>query len=175
MYTVAIDFPKVKITGKYAPLFQAFLIKRKIKITSLIGEAQPDVVWIGLGAPKQEIWAIEHHKYCKNVKIIAGIGAVFDFYSGNISRAPDWIRSIGLEWFYRGVAAPRQLWRRNISSIPIFVVIILENWRLVITRMFQRYGSRRAPNLFLVGVARSGTTTVAEWLNSHSDILVTAK
>ena len=138
---VAIDFPKVKITGKYAPPFSSVFDKEENqKITSLIGEAQPDVVWIGLGAPKQEIWAIEHLKYCKNVKIIAGIGAVFDFYSGNISRAPDWIRSIGLEWFYRGVAAPRQLWRRNISSIPIFVVIILENWRLVITRMFQRYG-----------------------------------
>ena len=138
---VGSNFPKVKMTGTYAPPFSnVFQKAENQKIISLIDAAKPDVVWVGLGAPKQEIWAIEHLKYCKNVKIIAGIGAVFDFYSGNISRAPNWVRSIGLEWFYRGVAAPRQLWRRNISSMPIFVLILLENWRLAIRRVFQRYG-----------------------------------
>jgi N-acetylglucosaminyldiphosphoundecaprenol N-acetyl-beta-D-mannosaminyltransferase len=91
-----------------------------------INAVSPDIVWIGLGCPKQEVWMCENiGKLTHSVAI--GVGAAFDFHTGRIQRAPQWMRSAGLEWLHRLVSEPGRLWRRYLYLAPRFVILgILE-------------------------------------------------
>ena len=79
-----------------------------------INDSGADIVWIGLGAPKQEKW-MNAHKGKINA-VMMGVGAGFDFHAGTISRAPKWMRRIGLEWLYRLVKDPVRLYKRYIAT-----------------------------------------------------------
>jgi len=115
------DFPAIEVCGIYSPPFKTeFSQEDNSAMISAINNAQPDVLWVGMTAPKQEKWIYEN-KSKLQVPFIAAIGAVFDFYAGTKNRSSDfWIR-IGLEWLPRFLKEPRRLWERNLKSTPIFL------------------------------------------------------
>jgi len=116
------DYPNIRIAGVYSPPFKNVYSSAEIStMVKAVNTAAPDVLWVGLSAPKQEKFILENRARL-NVKFIAAIGAVFDFYSGNIRRDPDsWFVTHGLEWLPRLLQEPRRLWQRMFVSAPVFV------------------------------------------------------
>ncbi len=120
--TMAESYPNVKIAGTYSPPFKPeFSIEDNEKMIHAINEAAPDVLWVGLTAPKQEKWLYEHREHLK-VNFAGPIGAAFDFFVGNIDRASPFWQDLGLEWLPRLIQEPRRLWRRSLVSAPKFFV-----------------------------------------------------
>ena len=107
-------FPDVDIAGMYSPPFRKLTEQEDEEIVRKINESNPDFVWIGLGAPKQEIWMAEHQGTIKGLMV--GVGAAFDYLAGNILRAPRWMQESNLEWAYRLVQEPRRLFKRYLYS-----------------------------------------------------------
>src|SRR5690606_19642881 len=109
-----------------------FSVEENVRMVQEVNFFQPDVLFIGLTAPKQEKWAFLH-KDLLEVKTICSIGAVFDFYAGTVPRpGTAWIR-LGLEWFIRLVSEPRRMWKRYLFYGPIFIKdIMLEKVRTLI-------------------------------------------
>jgi len=89
-----------------------------------INTAKPDVLWVGMTAPKQEKWIYQNRKKLK-IPFAGAIGAVFDFYAGTHDRAPQWVCNMGLEWLPRLLKDPVRLWRRNFASTPLFLIKLL--------------------------------------------------
>ena len=120
----SIDFPDVKV-GYYSPPYKnIFSDKDSDLMCENINLFTPNVLFVGMTAPKQEKW-VYHNKNKLNVNIICSIGAVFDFYAGNIERAPKFIVGLGLEWLHRSFRSYR-LFRRNFISNPKFIIEILK-------------------------------------------------
>ena len=116
---LAKDYPQIK-AGFYSPPFKPeFSEEENNDIIKAVNEFSPDVLFIGMTAPKQEKW-VHQHKDALNANAICSIGAVFDFYAGNTPRAPQWMISTHLEWLYRSVKSYR-LFKRNFISNPIFL------------------------------------------------------
>ena len=90
----------------------------------MINNSGADIIWVGLGLPKQERWIYEHRDRL-NVPIAIGVGAAFKFLSGQVRRAPAWIGNNGFEWLWRLVVEPRRVWRRVLIDGPHFVVCML--------------------------------------------------
>jgi N-acetylglucosaminyldiphosphoundecaprenol N-acetyl-beta-D-mannosaminyltransferase len=115
------DFPNVKVKT-YSPPFKAnFSEQDNTKIIEEINSFNPDILWVGLGSPKQEKWASENFEKLNVKGWVASVGAVFDFYSGKIKRAPVFLQKYYLEWLYRFLQEPRRLWRRYLVGNAIFV------------------------------------------------------
>jgi N-acetylglucosaminyldiphosphoundecaprenol N-acetyl-beta-D-mannosaminyltransferase len=91
----------------------------KEKLTQAIESVSPDVVWVGLGAPRQEKWMYEFRNRL-TVPVLVGVGAAFDFHVGNLKQAPRWMQENGLEWFFRLSHEPKRLWRRYLVNGPLF-------------------------------------------------------
>ncbi len=121
------QFPTVRIAGTYSPPFKPeFSREDNDAMIAAVNDAAPDVLWIGLTAPKQEKW-LHRHQDRLEVGFAGPIGAAFDFYVGNIRRAgPAWQKA-GLEWLPRLVQEPRRLWRRMFVSAPRFVARTLQS------------------------------------------------
>lgn len=121
---MAIEFPNVKV-GTFSPPYQTeFTHDHKSKKVEAVNAFRPDVLFVGMTAPKQEKWAYSHKDYL-DTKIICSIGAVFDFYAGTVERPnPFWI-NLRLEWFIRLVKEPRRMWKRYLYYGPVFVGLIL--------------------------------------------------
>ena len=115
-------FPGVLIAGTYSPPFRPLTDSEDECIVEEISRTAPDVVWVGLGAPKQEKWMANHVGRIRAAAMI-GVGAAFDYHAGAVPWAPRWIRQAGLEWIYRMMHEPRRLWRRNLDS-PLFVALV---------------------------------------------------
>lgn len=125
---VFIDYPNVKVKSYSPPFAENFLDEEIFKIINLINSHKPDVLFIGMTAPKQEIWSAKYFSQL-SVKHICCIGAVFDFYSGNIKRAPKWIINIGMEWLYRFANEPSRLWKRYlIGNVKFIFLIFIEKF-----------------------------------------------
>jgi N-acetylglucosaminyldiphosphoundecaprenol N-acetyl-beta-D-mannosaminyltransferase len=121
------DFPNIRIAGTYAPPFkQEFSDDENKLMIKAINRAKPDVLWIGMTAPKQEKW-IYQNRHRLDVKLIGPVGAVFAFYSGSVKRADPILQKIGLEWFSRLFREPRRLWRRNLISNPSFLMRVVSS------------------------------------------------
>ncbi|TAM37165.1 glycosyltransferase [bacterium] len=118
------EFPDLKISGCYAPPFGKMAKEEDEKVARLINEAKPDVVWVGLGCPKQQLW-MYGHKDALRVPVMIGVGAAFDFLAGVKPQAPLWIRDNGFEWLFRLVTEPKRLWRRYLLDYPLFVYYIV--------------------------------------------------
>ena len=99
------------------------LLAASILVVKKINATNPDIVWVGLGAPKQEEWMAEHVGRI-NAAAMIGVGAAFDFHSGNGTWAPLWIRKTGMEWLYRLAKNPKRMWRRNLDS-PLFLLAVI--------------------------------------------------
>jgi N-acetylglucosaminyldiphosphoundecaprenol N-acetyl-beta-D-mannosaminyltransferase len=118
---VRSDFPGIVVAGTYSPPFRdVFTEADNEQMIAAVRGAQPDVLWVGMTAPKQEKW-IERHRARLGVPLIGAIGAVFDFYAETKKRSPEWARKSGLEWLPRLLREPRRLWRRNFVSTPLFL------------------------------------------------------
>jgi N-acetylglucosaminyldiphosphoundecaprenol N-acetyl-beta-D-mannosaminyltransferase len=107
----------IVIAGTYTPPFRALTADEEEELASLVEKTAPDVFWVGLSTPKQERWMYEQ-RHRLRVPVMLGVGAAFDMNSGNLRRAPRWMRDWGLEWLYRLWADPRRLWRRYLITIP---------------------------------------------------------
>ncbi len=115
------EFPGVTVCGTHSPPFaEQFSREQNDNMIQAVNEAHPDVLWVGMTAPKQEKWIYQNLDRL-NVPIVGAIGAVFDFYAGTKKRSSDiWIR-LGLEWLPRFLKEPQRLWERNLKSTPIFL------------------------------------------------------
>lgn len=112
-------FPGMIVAGTCCPAFRTDVQREDDRVIGQINRAQPDIVWVGLGAPKQEKWMHLHRGEVQTTAMI-GVGAAFDFHSGNVPWAPAIVRKLGLEWAYRFAQHPRRMWRRNLDS-PLFL------------------------------------------------------
>lgn len=121
----ALDYPYLKIVT-YSPPYKAeFTDADNQAIIRAINAAQPDLLWIGMTAPKQEKWAYSHWAELDIHCHVGTIGAVFDFYAGTAKRAPLWWQQHSLEWLYRLLTEPRRMWRRYIIGNVVFIRNIL--------------------------------------------------
>lgn len=108
--TLEYDYPGLQIAGMYSPPFRPMTEEEDRVIIERINETKPDFVWIGLGAPKQERWMAAHQG--KLDGFMVGIGAGFDYFAGNINRAPEWMQKSNLEWVFRLMQDPKRLFNR---------------------------------------------------------------
>lgn len=109
----------IQIVGMYSPPFRDITAVEDKKIVNTINQSKADFVWVGLGAPKQEVWMAKH-KYKINCLMI-GVGAGFDYFAGNISRAPIWMQKSNLEWVYRLIQDPKRLFKRYLITNTQFI------------------------------------------------------
>jgi N-acetylglucosaminyldiphosphoundecaprenol N-acetyl-beta-D-mannosaminyltransferase len=115
-------FPGLITAGTYSPPFRPLTQEEDEAIIKRINDANPDILWVGLGLLKQERWIEEHMGKIK-VSWMIGVGAAFDFHSGTVKRAPRYFRNVGLEWLYRTTFEPRLLKRNLYSLLLVFRVI----------------------------------------------------
>ena len=119
------EYPLIKVCGTFSPPYSdTFSDSDNARMINMINQASPDVLWVGMSAPKQEKW-IYQNKDKLNVPFIGAIGAVFDFYAGTKKRSSSFWQRLGLEWLPRFVNEPRRLWERNMKSTPIFLSWVL--------------------------------------------------
>jgi len=113
-------FPGIQIVGQFAPPFRSLTEAEDAEITAMINRTNPDIVWVGLGAAKEEFWTISHMNRVTAPALI-GVGAAFDFHAGVKSRAPRWMSQAGLEWFFRVLTEPKRLGPRYLKDNPVFL------------------------------------------------------
>ncbi len=119
------DYPGIRIAGEQHGYFDRE--KDSAAVLSKINEQQPDILLVAFGVPVQETW-IEDNFGKINCRIAMGVGGLFDFYSGNIKRAPTWMREIGMEWFYRFLMEPKRMFKRYFIGNPVFIFRVLR-WK----------------------------------------------
>jgi N-acetylglucosaminyldiphosphoundecaprenol N-acetyl-beta-D-mannosaminyltransferase len=112
--------PGIQIVGGYSPPFRPLTPEEEGELVAQINDARPDVLWVGIGVPKQEKWMARMRDRLE-VPVMCGVGAAFDFHAGRISQAPRWMQVHGLEWVYRISQEPRRLLPRYLVYNPRFV------------------------------------------------------
>ena len=114
-------YPGIKIVGGYSPPFRELDPEERAAIADEINRSRADVVWVGIGQPKQEKWMAQMQDSL-DAPVMVGVGAAFDFHAGLVPQAPAWMQSVGLEWVYRLAQEPRRLWRRYARYNPLFLL-----------------------------------------------------
>jgi N-acetylglucosaminyldiphosphoundecaprenol N-acetyl-beta-D-mannosaminyltransferase len=122
--TLKARFSTLEIAGTMTPPFRPLTPEEDDAAIERINEAAPDIVWVGLSTPKQELWMASHVGRL-NGAVLIGVGAAFDFLAGTKSQAPAWMQRSGLEWTYRLACEPRRLWKRYARIVPLFFVLAL--------------------------------------------------
>lgn len=111
------------ISGMYSPPFRQLTVEEDERMIEDINRNNPDIIWVGLGSPKQDLWMYEHRNRI-NAPVMIGVGAAFDFLAGVKPQAPRWIRNNGFEWLFRLVTEPRRLWRRYLVDNFLFIYYV---------------------------------------------------
>ncbi len=119
-----VNYPELVVAGMYSPPFRELTFDEDNEIIKKINETNPDIVWVGLGAPKQELWMKDHAGKIGGLMI--GVGAGFDYFAGNINRAPGWMQKLSLEWFYRLIQDPGRLWKRYLVFNTKFIFLVIK-------------------------------------------------
>ncbi len=114
-------YPGIKIVGGYSPPYRDLDDEERTAVADEINRSGADVVWVGIGQPKQEKWMAQMQSSL-DAPVMIGVGAAFDFHAGLVPQAPAWMQSVGLEWVYRLAHEPRRLWRRYARYNPRFVL-----------------------------------------------------
>ena len=117
----AVDYPHLKVVTYSPPYKPEFSAEDNKAIIDAINAANPDLLWIGMTAPKQEKWTYSHWSELNIHCHVGTIGAVFDFFAGTVERAPIWWQNHGLEWLYRLIKEPKRMWRRYIIGNSLFL------------------------------------------------------
>jgi N-acetylglucosaminyldiphosphoundecaprenol N-acetyl-beta-D-mannosaminyltransferase len=118
------QFPTHEIAGIFSPPYRNLSTDEDLEICSMINAANPDIVWVGLGTPKQERW-MRDHQHLLSAPVLVGVGAAFDFHSGTVRSAPTWMGDHGLEWLFRLAQEPRRLWRRYLVRGSEFATLAI--------------------------------------------------
>ena len=119
---MAVEYPNIRFAGSYSPPYKPeFSAEESRQMVAEVNAARPDVLWVGMTAPKQEKW-IDQHRDQLDVKFVGAVGAVFDFYVGNVKRSHPVFQKMGLEWLPRLIQEPRRLFKRNFVSSPLFLL-----------------------------------------------------
>jgi N-acetylglucosaminyldiphosphoundecaprenol N-acetyl-beta-D-mannosaminyltransferase len=127
--------PKLNIVGTFCPPFRPLTPEEDADVIARINAAAPDIVWVGLSTPKQEMW-MHAHAGALNASVLIGVGAAFDFLSGQKRQPPLWIQKTPLQWLFRLVCEPRRLWRRYVWIVPAFM------WRAGLQLVREQTASR---------------------------------
>ncbi|MBI3314518.1 MAG: WecB/TagA/CpsF family glycosyltransferase [Candidatus Omnitrophica bacterium] len=120
-------FPGINIVGMHSPPFRLQAQPEEEAVTSAIHAAKPDILWVGLGSPKQDFW-MKMHRGCLDVPVMAGVGAAFDFLAGTKLQAPRWMQRTGFEWLFRLCCEPKRLWKRYLIGNSLFVYYLLRSF-----------------------------------------------
>jgi N-acetylglucosaminyldiphosphoundecaprenol N-acetyl-beta-D-mannosaminyltransferase len=135
-------FPWVKIVGTYTPPFRELSESEAAQFTAITAVLKPDIIWIGISCPKQEIFMARYLPELET-KVMFGVGAAFDYHTGHIRDCADWIKHAGLQWLHRLLQDPRRLWRRYLRNNPAFI------WHIALqmlkVRRYQCRSEARAP------------------------------
>ena len=119
--------PGIQIVGGYSPPFRPLSEEENAAVAKQINDARPDVVWVGIGVPKQEKWMMRMRERL-DVPVMCAVGAAFDFHAGRVSQAPVWMQERGLEWTYRIAQEPRRLLPRYLYTNPSFLLNFARQW-----------------------------------------------
>ncbi|QVY66620.1 WecB/TagA/CpsF family glycosyltransferase [Polaribacter sp. Q13] len=120
---IAKEFSAIKVASYSPPYKTTFTKQDTDEMIAQVNAFSPDILFVGMTAPKQEKWGHEH-KEVLNTSVICSIGAVFDFYAGTVNRAPKWMIHLGLEWLYRLVKEPKRMWRRYLIGNSQFIYYV---------------------------------------------------
>ena len=170
------EYPGLKIAGMEAPPFRPLTEEEDAKAVKRINDSGASIVWVGLGAPKQEKWMFEHRDSVK--ALMLGVGAGFDFHAGTVKRAPAWMRNHYLEWLYRLIQDPKRLWKRYVQTNGKFLFLSVKD-----AFVWKKYVDENRKNLLIYAhyyypdVASTGQilTELAEGLNDtfHTTVICT--
>jgi N-acetylglucosaminyldiphosphoundecaprenol N-acetyl-beta-D-mannosaminyltransferase len=116
-------YTNLNIVYSYSPPFRSLNPEEDEQIVANINASGVQILFVGLGCPKQEYWMNSHRDKFKLVML--GVGAAFDFHTGRVKQAPRWMQHIGLEWLFRLMMEPRRLWKRYLKHNPRFVILFL--------------------------------------------------
>ena len=122
---ITTRYPQINIVGWHSPPYRHLTAIEDQQLVDTINEAKPDFLWVALGAPKQEKWIAAHMQRI-HVPVQIGVGAAFNYHSGHIVRAPNWMQKNGLEWFFR-VFQERRLVRRYLITNQVFLFLFIKN------------------------------------------------
>jgi N-acetylglucosaminyldiphosphoundecaprenol N-acetyl-beta-D-mannosaminyltransferase len=127
-------FPWARIVGTYTPPFRDLNAEEEESLVARVRELKPDIIWVGISTPRQERFM---HRYLHRLDttLMFGVGAAYDFHTGRIHDAPQWIKTIGMQWLHRMLQDPRRLWKRYAHTNPAFL------WNIAL----QLSGLRRYP------------------------------
>ena len=120
---ISEQIPSLTVAGTYSPPFRPLTTEEDEAVVDAINHSGADIVWVGLGSPKQELWMDEHRSRIES-PVMVGVGAAFDFLSGNKPQAPLWMQRNGLEWLFRFTHEPKRLWPRY-RHYPKFVLLAM--------------------------------------------------
>ena len=129
---IEINYPHANISGYKSPPFRELTPEENQSYINQMNEVRADIIWVGLGAPKQEIWMANNYAMLDR-GIMIGIGAGFDYLAGQTKHAPNWMKYFALEWLFRLIQEPKRLWKRYFITIPIFIAL---NFMEIIKRNF---------------------------------------
>ncbi|HET9125833.1 MAG TPA: WecB/TagA/CpsF family glycosyltransferase [Solirubrobacteraceae bacterium] len=132
-------YPGIRIVGGYSPPHRPLTPEEEEQVTREINATDADVVWVGIGVPKQEKWMAAMRERL-SAPVLIGVGAAFDFHAGLVPQAPPVLQNAGLEWAYRLAQEPRRLWRRYLRYNPRFVLALA---RQVVAHRLDRAGALR--------------------------------
>jgi len=116
-------FPRMLVAGVYSPPFRPLTAAEERDVAARINASGADIVWVGLGTPKQDYW-VARFRPMLNAPVLIAVGAAFDFHTGRVRQAPRWMQRAGLEWFFRLTQDPRRLWKRYLLGNPRFVYLV---------------------------------------------------
>jgi N-acetylglucosaminyldiphosphoundecaprenol N-acetyl-beta-D-mannosaminyltransferase len=120
--------PGVRVAGIISPPYRELTPAEDDDVVEAINVARPDYVWVGLGAPKQDLWVASHRSRL-DASVLLAVGAAFDFHAGRRSRAPRWMQRAGLEWVHRLASEPRRLAGRYTRINARFARLLIKEWR----------------------------------------------
>lgn len=124
MVSLLKKYPKLKILKMYSPPFRPLTVEEENEIINELNMLSPDLIWIGLGAPKQEKFMYRLQNQLKR-GVMFGVGAAFDFHANKIKRAPLWMQQLGFEWFFRLISEPRRLFMQYLVTNSLFFLYLL--------------------------------------------------
>lgn len=114
-------FPGILVVCQIAPPFRPLTAEEDAAFTKQIVDSGAQILFVGIGCPRQELWMAAHQDHIPAVML--GVGAAFDFHSGRVKQAPSWIQRMGMEWVFRFLMEPRRLWKRYLKHNPRFVML----------------------------------------------------
>lgn len=120
-------FPDLAVAGFYSPPFRKLFEEEDELCVEAINKNNTDILWVGLGSPKQDLWMYEHRSRI-SAQLMLGVGAAFDFIAGTKRQAPAWMQRSGLEWVFRMITEPRRLWKRYLVGNSLFLWLLCKKF-----------------------------------------------